>query len=44
MRVSLAVAGIAIKLSLAGMFMVAGAMVLLVTAVAAGQKAVREID
>jgi MFS family permease len=44
MPLSLAVAGFAIKVSLAGMFVAAGAMVLLVTLVAAGQHAVREID
>jgi hypothetical protein len=44
MPVSLAVAGFAIKVSLAGMFVAAGALVLLVTLVAAGQRAVREID
>ncbi len=42
--ISLAVAGIAIKASLAGMFLVAGAMVLMVTGLAALHRPVREID
>ena len=44
MPVSLAVAGLAIKISLAGMFLVAGAMVLVVTGLAALHRPVREID
>jgi hypothetical protein len=44
MPFSLAIAGVAIKVSLMGMFLVAGGMVLLVTSVAAGQRVVREID
>jgi MFS family permease len=44
MPFSLAIAGVAIKVSLMGRFLVAGGMVLLVTSVAAGQRVVREID
>jgi MFS family permease len=44
MPVSLAIAGIAIRLSLPRMFLVAGCMVLLVTLLAAARRAVREID
>lgn len=43
MPISLAVAGLAIKASLAGMFVVAGGMVLVVTLAAAGRRVVREI-
>lgn len=44
MPFSLAVAGLAIKWSLPGMFLVAGGMVLLVTLLAAAHRPVREID
>jgi hypothetical protein len=44
MPISLAIAGFAIRVSLAGMFLVAGAMVLVVTVLAAGHRPVREID
>lgn len=44
MPISLAVAGVAIQASLAGMFLVAGAMVLVVTGLAAMHRPVREID
>jgi hypothetical protein len=44
MPFSLAIAGFAIKASLAGMFVVAGSMVLLVTLLAAAHRPVREID
>jgi MFS family permease len=44
MPISLAVAGVAIQVSLKGMFVVAGATVLLVTLLAAMHRTVREID
>jgi MFS family permease len=44
MPISLAIAGVAIRVSLEGMFVVAGATVLLVTLLAAGHRTVREID
>ncbi len=44
MPISLAIAGVAIEASLAGMFVVAGGMVLLVTLLAATHRPVREID
>jgi MFS family permease len=44
MPFSLAIAGFAIKASLAGMFIVSGSMVLLVTLLAAAHRPVREID
>jgi Transmembrane secretion effector len=44
MPVSLGIAGIAIRWSLPGMFLVAGCMVLLVTLLAAARRPVREID
>jgi MFS family permease len=44
MPFSLAIAGVAIKASLAGMFMVSGAIVLLVTLLAAAHRPVRQID
>jgi MFS family permease len=44
MPISLAIAGFAIKASLAGMFIVAGSMVLVVTLLAAAHRPVREID
>lgn len=44
MPVSLAAAGVAVQLSLPGMFAGAGALVLMVTIVAGLNRAVREID
>ncbi|MGC1159486.1 MAG: MFS transporter [Acidobacteriaceae bacterium] len=44
MPISLAIAGVAIRVSLEGMFLVAGATVLVVTLLAAMHRVVREID
>ena len=44
MPISLAAAGLALKWSFPGMFAVAGALVLVVTALAAAHRPVREID
>jgi hypothetical protein len=44
MPISMAIAGIAIKWSLPGMFLIGGSMVILVTLVAAMYRPVREID
>ncbi|HEY4675558.1 MAG TPA: MFS transporter [Candidatus Angelobacter sp.] len=44
MPISFAAAGVALKWSLPGMFAIAGALVLLVTALAAAHRPVREID